>query len=92
MGRPDATDEEIITALKKANAYDFIMKHEDGIDLNVGTAGGKISGGQKQRVAIARAFIKHPKVLIFDEATSALDRRNEADVQKAIDAIKIELG
>jgi subfamily B ATP-binding cassette protein MsbA len=47
MGRPDATDEEIIIALKKANAYDFIVKHEDGIDLNVGTAGGKISGGQK---------------------------------------------
>jgi subfamily B ATP-binding cassette protein MsbA len=47
MGKPEASDEEIVTALKKANAYDFIMKHEDGIDLHVGAAGGQISGGQK---------------------------------------------
>jgi ATP-binding cassette subfamily B (MDR/TAP) protein 1 len=92
MGNPAATDEEIITALKKANAYDFLMKHEAGIDLHVGAAGGQMSGGQKQRLAIARAFIKHPKILIFDEATSALDKKNEADVQQSIDTIRKELG
>jgi ATP-binding cassette, subfamily B (MDR/TAP), member 1 len=58
----------------------------------VGAAGGQISGGQKQRVAIARAFIKDPKILIFDEATSALDKKNEAEVQSSIDAIRKELG
>lgn len=58
----------------------------------MGAAGGQISGGQKQRVAIARAFIKKPKVLIFDEATSALDKKNEAEVQASIDAIRAELG
>ena len=54
----------------------------------MGAAGGQISGGQKQRVAIARAFIKNPKILIFDEATSALDKKNEKEVQQAIDSIR----
>jgi ABC-type multidrug transport system fused ATPase/permease subunit len=85
---PEASDESIIKALKNANAYDFIMKHEAGIDLHVGQSGGQLSGGQKQRIAIARAFIKNPKMLIFDEATSALDKKNEAEVQKAIDSIR----
>jgi len=92
LGCPDATDEQIVTALKKSNAWEFIDKRKEGIDLHVGAAGGQISGGQKQRVAIARAFIKNPKILIFDEATSALDKRNEQEVQQSIDAIRRELG
>ncbi len=92
MGSPGVSDEDIITALKKSNAWEFIQRHDEGIDLHVGAAGGQISGGQKQRVAIARAFIKKPKILIFDEATSALDKKNEAEVQASIDAIRKELG
>ncbi len=63
-----------------------------GINTNVGNAGGLLSGGQKQRLAIARAFIKKPKILLFDEATSALDKKNEMEVQGAIDKIRKELG
>jgi ATP-binding cassette subfamily B (MDR/TAP) protein 1 len=80
LGAPGVTDDEIVTALKKSNAWEFIQRHDEGINLHVGAAGGQISGGQKQRVAIARAFIKKPKILIFDEATSALDKKNEAEV------------
>ena len=80
MGRPDATDEEIIDALKKTNAWEFISQYPDKIETNVGAGGGQLSGGQKQRVALARVFIKKPKLLIFDEATSALDKVNEAEV------------
>lgn len=87
-GNPDATDEEIIAALKSANAWDFLS---GGLDTRVGNAGGQLSGGQKQRIAIARAFIKRPKLLLLDEATSALDKRNEQEVQAAIDHIKGDL-
>ena len=65
---------------------------ENGIYTNVGNAGGQLSGGQKQRIAIARAFIKHPKILLLDEATSALDKKNEKEVQAAIDQIRQSLG
>ena len=92
MGKPDATDEEIIDALKKTNAWEFISNYPDKINTNVGAGGGQLSGGQKQRIALARVFIKKPKLLIFDEATSALDKVNEAEVQKAIDDMKKELG
>ena len=92
MGRPDATDAEIEDALRKTNAWEFISQYPNGIETNVGAGGGQLSGGQKQRVALARIFIKKPKLLIFDEATSALDKVNEAEVQKAIDAMKKELG
>lgn len=93
-GSPDATDQEVIQALKSANAYDFIQKKmkEHGIHTNVGNAGSQLSGGQKQRLAIARAFIKKPKILLLDEATSALDKTNEKKVQAAIDKIRKELG
>ena len=92
MGKPDATDEEIETALRKTNAWDFISKYPNGMHTNAGAGGGQLSGGQKQRIALARAFVKKPRVLIFDEATSALDKVNEAEVQKAIDQMKLELG
>lgn len=85
MGKPDATDEEIKEALMKTNAWEFVSKNPKGINGMVGVGGGQLSGGQKQRIALARAFIKKPNMLIFDEATSALDKRNEAEVQKAID-------
>ena len=92
MGKPDATDDEIIDALKKTNAWEFVVKYPDKINTNVGAGGGQLSGGQKQRIALARVFIKKPKLLIFDEATSALDKVNEAVVQKAIEGMKKELG
>lgn len=62
------------------------------MDTNVGAQGSQLSGGQKQRIALARALIKNPKLLIFDEATSALDKKNEQEVQKAIDDMKEKLG
>jgi len=81
-GNPDATDDQIIQALKSANAWNFINEKMglDGINTNVGNSGGQLSGGQKQRIAIARAFIKVPKILLLDEATSALDKKNEKEV------------
>jgi ATP-binding cassette, subfamily B (MDR/TAP), member 1 len=84
---PDATDEQIIDALKKANAYKFVMKLDKNINSEVGALGGMISGGQKQRLAIARALLRNPDLLIFDEATSALDHKGELKVQDAIDEI-----
>lgn len=94
LANPDATDKEIIQALKDANAYDFIMKKmgEKGIDTTVGTSGGQLSGGQKQRIAIARAFLKKPRILLLDEATSALDKFNERMVQDAIDRYRKSTG
>jgi ABC-type multidrug transport system fused ATPase/permease subunit len=92
MGKPNATDAEIEEALRKTNAWGFVSQYPDGINTNVGVGGGQLSGGQKQRIALARAFIKKPRVLIFDEATSALDKVNEAEVQRAIDDMKRELG
>mgnify|MGYP001230976514 FL=1 len=87
MGRPDATDEEVIAAAKLANAHDFIMNLPEGYDTPVGERGVKLSGGQKQRVAIARVFLKNPPMIILDEATSALDLESEALIQQSLDQL-----
>ena len=91
-GKPDATDEEIIAAAKRANAWDFISTLEDqkgrkGLDAQVGERGVKLSGGQRQRIAIARVFLKDAPVLILDEATSALDSEVEAAIQENLFAL-----
>ena len=85
IGKPSATDEEIIEALKIANAYEFVVSLPNGIDTNIGDAGGKLSGGQKQRLSIARAVLKNPPIMILDEATSALDTESEKLVQDALE-------
>ena len=84
LGKPDATMEEIITAAKIANAYDFIIKKEGGFESMIGDRGSKLSGGERQRLTIARAVLKNPPILILDEATSALDTESERLVQDAI--------
>ena len=85
--RPDATEDELIEACKKANIYEFVQKQEDGLDAIVGNRGLKLSGGEKQRLSIARVLLKDPALLIFDEATSALDSISEARIQEAIEPI-----
>jgi subfamily B ATP-binding cassette protein MsbA len=85
LGKPDATDEEVIEALKIANAYEFVKDLPDGIYANVGDSGNKLSGGQKQRLSIARAVLKNPPIMILDEATSALDTESERLVQQALE-------
>jgi subfamily B ATP-binding cassette protein MsbA len=85
IGRPGASDEDIIDALKVANAYEFVKDLPNGIDTNIGDAGGKLSGGQKQRLSIARAVLKNPPIMILDEATSALDTESENLVQVALE-------
>ncbi len=86
-GKPDATEEEVIEAAKKAEIYDDIMAMPDGFSTYVGERGALLSGGQKQRVAIARIFLKNPPILILDEATSALDSVTEAKIQNAFDQL-----
>ena len=85
IGKENATDEEIIAALKVANAYEFVKDLPNGIHTNIGDAGNKLSGGQKQRLNIARAVLKNPPIMILDEATSALDTESEKFVQLAIE-------
>lgn len=85
FGMPQATDAEVITAAKQANAHGFITAFPDGYNTIVGERGVTLSGGQKQRIAIARALIKNPSILVLDEATSALDAESERVVQEALD-------
>ena len=86
-GRPDATDEEVYEAAKKANAHEFIMSLPEGYSTDIGQRGIKLSGGQKQRLSIARVFLKNPPILIFDEATSALDNESEKVVQESLETL-----
>ena len=85
--RPDASDEEIVEAAKKANIHDFILTLDDGYDTEVGERGVKLSGGQRQRISIARVFLKNPKLLILDEATSALDNVTEMQIQASLEEL-----
>ena len=86
-GRPDATDEEMFEAARRANIHDYIMTLEHGYDTEIGERGVKLSGGQKQRLSIARVFLKDPAILILDEATSALDNTTEVLIQQALDEL-----
>ena len=86
-GRPDATEEEMIEAAKRANIHDYVMTLPEGYDAEIGERGVKLSGGQKQRLSIARVFLKDPAILILDEATSALDNTTEVLIQQALDEL-----
>ena len=90
MGKPEASDDEVIAAAKAANAHEFIMGLPEGYSTKVGERGVKLSGGQKQRVAIARVFLKNPPILILDEATSALDLESEALIQDSLEILAHE--
>ncbi len=85
VGKETASDQEIIDALKVANAWEFVKDLPQGLDTNVGDSGNRLSGGQKQRLSIARAVLKNPPIMILDEATSALDTESERLVQKALE-------
>ena len=85
LGNEKATDDEVIEALKIANAWEFVEELPEGIETNIGDSGNKLSGGQKQRLSIARAVLKNPPIMILDEATSALDTESERMVQVALE-------
>ncbi len=87
VGRPAATEQELIAACRAANIYDFIRSQPDGLETVVGNRGLKLSGGEKQRLSLARVILKDPKILILDEATSALDSISENAIQQALDTL-----
>jgi ABC-type multidrug transport system fused ATPase/permease subunit len=87
VGRPGATDAEMIEALERAQAIEFITRQSDGLDTVIGERGRSLSGGERQRLSIARALLKNPPILILDEATSALDAATEQKLQKALDEV-----
>ena len=86
-GSPDATEEQVIDAAKRANIHEYVLTLEKGYDTVIGERGVKLSGGQKQRLSIARVFLKNPPILILDEATSALDNTTEILIQQALDEL-----
>ncbi len=88
-GAPDATEEQVIEAAKRANLHDYILSLPNGYDTVIGERGVRLSGGQKQRLCIARVFLKNPPILILDEATSALDNTTEILIQQALDELCI---
>lgn len=87
VGRPDATDAEMIEALERAQAIEFIARQSEGLDTIIGERGRSLSGGERQRLSIARALLKNPPILILDEATSALDAATEQKLQRALDEV-----
>jgi ATP-binding cassette subfamily B protein len=87
VGKPDATDAEMIEALRRAQAIDFVERNPDKLNAIVGERGRFLSGGERQRLSIARALLKNPPILILDEATSALDAQTETKVQAALDEV-----
>ena len=86
--KPDATEEEIIHALKLACAWDFIKRHPDGINGKIGERGSGLSEGQSQRIAIARAILRDAPIMLLDEATSALDNETQENIKKAINNLQ----
>ena len=89
-GRPDATEEEVVSAAKVAQAHEFIMSFPNGYDSIVGQRGVNLSGGQKQRIAIARALLVNPKILILDDSTSSVDVETEAKIEVALKELMID--
>lgn len=85
LAKPNASDEDIISAAKKARCHDFIKSLQKGYETKIGEAGSTLSGGEKQRIAIARAILKDAPIVILDEFTSALDVENERHILQAID-------
>ena len=84
MGRPEASQEEVIAAAKKARCYEFISKLENGFDTVIGEGGATLSGGERQRISIARCILKDAPIVILDEATASIDADNERLIQEAI--------